>query len=33
MLGVQEGSAFPDLDGLARELTQLYGAPGAGEVV
>ena len=25
MLGVQEASAFPDLDGLARELTQLYG--------
>ncbi len=26
MLGVQEASAFPDLDGLARELAQLYGA-------
>src|SRR5262249_21344479 len=33
MLGVQEASAFPDPDGLARELTQLYGVPGADEAV
>ena len=25
ILGVQEATAFPDLDGLARELTELYG--------
>ena len=30
MLGVQEASAFPDLDGLARELGQLYAGPAAG---
>lgn len=27
MLGVQEASVFPDLDGLARELTELHGSP------
>lgn len=30
MLGVQEATAFPDLDGLARELTALYGHGVAG---
>jgi hypothetical protein len=29
MLGVQEASVFPDLDGLARELEQLYAFPSA----
>jgi hypothetical protein len=31
MLGVQEASVFPDLDGLARELTELYAVPDPGE--
>ena len=31
ILGVQEATAFPDLDGLARELTELYGSTDAGE--
>jgi hypothetical protein len=31
MLGVQEASAFPDLDGLARELTQVYATHVTGE--
>ena len=30
LLGVQEASVFPDLDGLARELTEIYGSPQTG---